>query len=243
VLLAGKVAIVTGGSRGIGRAIVETFAAEGAQVVFTGRSKDVDSLPPANGSSAVGVRCDVRSEPDVDVLVASTLERFGSVDVLVNNAGIARDSMMHRMELSDLQDVLDVNFVGTWLCSRAVLRVMRGQETGGSIVNISSIAAKAGNLGQSGYSASKAAVVALTKTMAREGAQKGIRANVIRPGFIETEMTRGLGGEARSRLMQDVPLQRPGLPTEVAQAVLFLASDMSSYVTGAVLDVSGGRQM
>jgi NAD(P)-dependent dehydrogenase (short-subunit alcohol dehydrogenase family) len=243
VLLDGKVAVVTGGTRGIGRATVETFLSHGASVVFAGKGERIEELQGAFGAKSLGVRCDVRSEDDVDELMDSAVRRFGSIDILVNNAGIARDAMVHRMELSDFLEVLDVNLVGTWLCSRAALRRMRERGGGGTIVNVSSISAKAGNLGQGNYAASKAAVVALTKTIAREGARRGIRANAIRPGLIETDMTGSLDPAARARLMTDIPLGRPGLPAEVAQAALFLASDMSSYITGSVLDVSGGRQM
>ncbi len=248
MLLTDKTVLVTGGTRGIGRAVCESFVAHGAQVVFTGLSPDLPvGLPAARpdleaGPGSTGVRCDVSVEEEVDALVAAIVVRHGRLDVVVNNAGIARDSMTHRMELADFRAVLEVNLTGTWLTTRAALRHMR-VAGGGAIVNIASISGKVGNLGQGNYAASKAGVVALTKTVAREGASKGIRANVINPGFIETDMTDGLSDDARARLVQDIPLGRPGRPSEVAKAALFLASDLSSYMTGAVLDVSGGRHM
>lgn len=243
MLLTGKVAVVTGGTRGIGGAIVEAFLAQGASVVFAGRDEGrIGERDRAWGPQAIGVRCDVTSEEDVDRLVHTAVNHFGSIDVLVNNAGIAKDSMVHRMELNDFREVVDVNLLGTWLCCRAALRQMRN-EGSGAIVNISSISGKVGNVGQGNYAASKAAVVALTKTIARESAGKGIRANVIRPGLIDTDMTGELGPSARARLLESIPMLRAGLPDEVAQAALFLASEMSSYITGSVLDVAGGRHM
>ena len=222
---------------------MDEFLVHGAHVVCA--SRHGESGPAAPGSHGIlsPVLCDVSDEVAVAAMFAGATEQFGTVDIVVNNAGIARDRMTHRMELSDLRAVLDVNFVGTWLVCREAVRLMRARAGGGSIVNVSSISAKAGNLGQGNYAGSKAAVVAFTKTLAREGGPHGIRANAVRPGFIDTDLTAGLDAAARARLTGDIPLGRPGLPAEVAQAVFFLASERSSYITGAVLDVSGGRYM
>lgn len=242
-MLSGKVAIVTGGSRGIGRAVAERFRAMGATVIITGRGARTQQAADGLGYGTFGVRCDVSDENDVVALFDDAVERFGRVDVLVNNAGVARDAMIHRMSLADFQEVVDTNLLGTWLCTRAAVAHMLIRDGGGSIVNVSSISGKVGNFGQSNYAASKAGVVALTKSVAREGARANIRANAILPGFIDTDMTSGLGSDARKRLLKDVPLGRPGRPAEVAEVALFLAADMSSYVTGAVIDCSGGRHM
>jgi 3-oxoacyl-[acyl-carrier protein] reductase len=242
MLLQGQTAIVTGATRGIGRAIAERFLSAGARVVVAARGDAIAEVARDLQGEALGVACDVSKEGDVARLVQTALSQFGAIDVLVNNAGIARDGMIHRMTLEDFRAVIDVNLQGTWLCSRAVVSHMR-DTGGGAIVNISSISGKAGNLGQGNYAASKAGIVALTQTLAREGASKGIRANAIRPGLIRTELTEALTEDAWQRLLRDVPLGRPGEPQEVAEAALFLASSMSSYVTGAVVDVSGGRYM
>jgi 3-oxoacyl-[acyl-carrier protein] reductase len=242
-MLTGKVAVVTGGSRGIGRAVVEELLVQGADVVSASQSGDTGPAPPGSAGTLLPVRCDVSDEADVAALFEAALGRFGAVDVVVNNAGIARDGMTHRMELGDLRAVLDVNVVGTWLCCREALRHMRSRDGGGAIVNVASLAGKTGNLGQGAYVASKEAVVALTRTIAREGGSRGIRANAVRPGFIDTDMTSRLDPAARARLTGDIPLGRPGRPAEVAHAVAFLVSDRSSYITGAVLDIAGGRGM
>jgi 3-oxoacyl-[acyl-carrier protein] reductase len=243
MLLNKKVAVVTGGTRGIGRAIAERFAEEGAAVVVVGRGSGVAEMARELGDDAIGVSCDVANEQSVTALLAIVLDRFGRIDVLVNNAGMTRDGMIHRSSLEDFRAVVDVNLQGTWLCTRAVLGHMRDREGGGAIVNVASIAGKVGNLGQGAYSASKAGVVALTKTTAREGARCGVRANAIMPGLIDTDMTRSLTAEAWTGVLRTIPLGRAGLPSEVAEVALFLASDMSSYVTGTALEVAGGRNM
>ncbi|MBC7631669.1 SDR family NAD(P)-dependent oxidoreductase [Aeromicrobium sp.] len=235
-LLDGKVAIVTGGTRGIGGAIATTFAEHGATVVALATSP----VRLANVDTRV---CDVSDEASVMSTFGSALADHGRIDVLVNNAGVAIDSVIHRGSLEDFRRVLDVNLQGTWLCTREALRHMRDREGGGAIVNIASIASKAGNLGQAAYVSSKAGVEALTRTTAREGARHGIRANAIRPGLIATDMTAGMPQHSWEEKLASIPMARPGDPREVAEVALFLASDMSSYMTGAVLDVAGGREM
>jgi 3-oxoacyl-[acyl-carrier protein] reductase len=235
-LLDGRVAVVTGGTRGIGRAIATTFSAHGATVVALGTSEqqhtDIDTR-----------KCDVADEESVVTTFRSVLADHGRIDVLVNNAGVAIDSVIHRGSLEDFRRVVDVNLQGTWLCTREALRHMRDRDGGGAIVNVASIASKAGNLGQAAYVSSKAGVEALTRTTAREGARHGIRANAIRPGLISTDMTAGIPQRSWDDKLASIPMARPGDPAEVAEVALFLASDMSSYVTGAVLDVAGGREM
>ncbi|MCL8250413.1 SDR family oxidoreductase [Aeromicrobium fastidiosum] len=229
-------AVVTGGTRGIGRAIVETFTSHGAVVVaLSATGRDVSGIDSR--------RCDVSDEASVATTFAAVVSQHERIDVLVNNAGTAVDSVIHRGSLEDFRHVLDVNLQGTWLCTREALRHMRARDGGGTIVNVASIAAKAGNLGQAAYASSKAGVEALTRTTAREGARHGIRANAIRPGLISTDMTAGMPQHSWDDKLASIPLARAGRPREVAQAALFLASDMSSYVTGVVLDVAGGREM
>lgn len=233
------VVLVTGGTRGIGRAIVDAFVTKGAHVVYTGQAPQ---RPKSASPNAIHRACDVRSSDAVDQLVAEISAEYGRLDVLVNNAGISRDSLIHTTHETDFDDVIEVNLRGTWLCTRSALRLMRASGSG-SIVNISSISGKVGNFGQASYAASKAGIVALTKVTAREGARYGIRANAIRPGFIETAMTDAMRDQDREALLATVPLGRPGLPSEVASVATFLASSAASYVTGAVIDVAGGRHM
>lgn len=235
-LLEGRVAVVTGGTRGIGRAISLIFAEQGATVVALGTG-----AAPADG---VAVRvCDVSDESSVMSTFQSILSDNDRIDVLVNNAGIAVDSVIRRGTVEDFRRVLDVNLLGTWLCTREALQHMSQREGNGAIVNISSIGAKAGNLGQAAYVSSKSGVEALTRTTAREGARYGVRANAIRPGLIATDMTAAIPRDSWDQKLASIPMSRAGQPDEVAQAALFLASDMSSYITGVMLDVSGGREM
>jgi len=249
VLLDGRIAIVTGSARGIGRAIAERYVAEGATVVIADIDADEASATAkqvaADGGTTDSLACDVVDEGAVQAMVNAVLERHGRLDVLVNNAGIIRDAMMHRMSLEQFRQVIDVHLQGTWLCSRAALAHMRQREpdTGGTIVNLSSISGKLGNLGQSNYAAAKAGIVALTKSTAREGARFGIRANAIVPGLIRTAMTEAMPADAWAEKMLDIPLGRAGEPDEVAKVALFLASDLSSYVTGTTVEVTGGRGM
>jgi 3-oxoacyl-[acyl-carrier protein] reductase len=244
MLLDGRVAIVTGGAQGIGLAIGERFTEHGATVVLADLDGDAAAKAAAGlGGAAEGVACDVTVEDDVQALVDGAVARHGQVDVLVNNAGITRDAMMHRMSLAEFRQVIDVHLQGTWLCSRAALTHMRGRDGGGAIVNLSSISGKIGNLGQTNYAAAKAGIVAMTKSIAREGARFGIRANAVQPGLIRTAMTEAMPAAAWEEKLADIPLGRAGEPSEVADVVLFLASDMASYVTGAVIEITGGRNM
>jgi len=234
--LAGRVAVVTGAGRGIGRAVARRLVDHGAVVVALNRSPSVE---PAGWAE---LACDVSSERSVEEAVGTVLTRHQRIDILVNNAGITHAAMVQRDDIGAWEHVLHTNLLGPLLCTRAVLGPMRAAGSG-AIVNVSSMAARLGNAGQGAYSASKAGVEAFTRTTAREGARHGIRANAVRPGFIETDMTGALDAVARERFLETVPMGRPGRPEEVADAVVFLASDWSSYLTGTVLDVAGGRGM
>ena len=245
MLLDGRIALVTGAARGIGLAIAQRFAADGATVVVADLDGDAatDAAEALEGP-AEGVACDVVDEADVARMVDGVVERHGRLDVLVNNAGITRDAMMHRMTLDDFRAVIDVHLQGTWLCSRAALTHMRSREDpGGAIVNLSSISGKVGNLGQTNYAAAKAGIVAMTKSTAREGARFGVRANAVQPGLIRTAMTEAMPRQAWDDKLADIPLGRAGEPSEVADVVAFLASDMSSYVTGVTIEIAGGRHL
>ena len=196
-----------------------------------------------SGAKAIGAECDVTSETSVDAAVAVAVERFGGVDVYVNNAGFTRDAIMRKMPLDDFLAVLNVHLVGAWLGTRASSAAMRTVGRGGSIINMSSISGKVGNPGQTNYSAAKAGIVGLTKASAKEVARYGIRVNAIQPGLIDTAMTALMPPEVLARRIEDVPLGRIGRIEDVANAALFLASDLSAYVTGTVIEVTGGRHM
>lgn len=243
-LLEGRTAVVTGGAQGLGRAIVERFVDQGAQVVIG----DVD-LAAAEACAAdlgegvaVAVRCDVTSEEEMAALVATATKTFGGLDVMVNNAGVLRDATMRKMTLDDFRLVLDIHVQGTWLGTRAAAGVMR-EDGGGSIVNMSSISGKVGNLGQTNYSAAKAGIVGLTKAAAKEVAHVGVRVNAIQPGLIRTPMTEAMREDIWQQRLQEIPMGRFGEPVEVASVAVFLASPLSSYMTGTVLEVTGGRHM
>ena len=238
--LEGRVAIVTGASRGIGAAIVKKLADEGATVVACARSIE------ACEGAAMCQKVDVSDAAQVDACVKATLEKFGKVDILVNNAGITRDGLLMRMSDDDWDQVLDINLKGTFLFTRAVARPMMknkaadGTQLGGSIVNITSVVGITGNAGQANYTASKGGVIALTKTTAKELGSRNVRCNAVAPGFIESKMTEGLSDEIKQSCMASIPLKRFGQVEDVAKAVAWLASDDSSYVTGQVLSVNGG---
>ena len=242
--LTNKIALVIGGASGIGLAIASRFVDEGATVVIA----DLDEAAAATAAAsfpdgrAIAVRCDVTSESDVDALVRGTVERLGSLDVMVNNAGITRDATMAKMSLDDFRLVMDVHLVGTWLGTKAAGAVMRDQQAG-AIVNISSISGKVGNFGQTNYSAAKAGIVGMTKAAAKELARHGVRVNAIQPGLIRTAMTEAMPQKAWDAKMTEIPMARAGEPAEVAAVAAFLSSDLSSYMTGTVLEVTGGRYM
>lgn len=244
--LATKTAIVTGGSRGIGRAIAFRLAELGAAVVLCGRSlqalEAVTSEIESRGGKALAVQCDVAIDADVQGLIDTTLGTFGRIDILVNNAGITRDTLLMRMSESDWDDVMDVNLKGLFRCTKAVLRPMLKQRAG-RIINISSVVGLMGNAGQANYAAAKAAVLGFTKSTAREVAARGITVNSVAPGYIETDMTDGLDGDQKERLLAGIPLARMGQPEEIAHAVAFLASDEAGYITGQCLVVDGGLVM
>ena len=244
--LTGKVALVTGAAQGIGKAIALLLARNGADIVVSDinlekaeeTAKEVRSI----GQKAMAVRVDVANWNDVERMVEGILEKLAKIDILVNNAGITRDKLILRMTEEDWDAVLSVNLKGTFHCTKAVVRHMAKQRSG-KIVNIASVVGEMGNAGQANYSASKAGVIGLTKTIAREYAQRGINVNAIAPGYIETPMTEALPEKAKEELKKLIPMERLGKPEDVAEAVLFLASEESSYVTGQVLNVNGGIYM
>lgn len=246
-MLKGKTAIVTGASRGIGKAIVLKLAKLGANVVINYRNNEEKAEEllreiESYGTKAIKVKCDVSKFDETKLLIDKTLETFGSIDILVNNAGITRDNLLIRMKETDFDLVLDTNLKGTFNTIKHVSKIMLKQRSG-SIINISSISGVIGNIGQVNYSASKAGVIGLTKSAARELAQRGVRVNAIAPGFIETDMTDKLPEDVKKKMLENTPLNRFGKPEEIADVVVFLASDMSSFVTGQIINVNGGMSM
>jgi 3-oxoacyl-[acyl-carrier protein] reductase len=244
--LAGRVAIITGGSRGIGLASARLLAEDGASVVVSGR--DADRLKAATreleagGTTVVGIVADAAKREDADRLVEATRERFGRIDVLVNNAGMTRDQLLVRMKDDDFDQVLDTNLRGVFFMTRAVGKLMMRQRSG-RIINVSSTAGVMGNAGQVNYSAAKAGVIGLTKAAARELAHWKILVNAVAPGLIETDMSASLPADARETLLGQVPLKRIGEAHEVAEVVRFLAGDGAAYITGQTIHVNGGLYM
>jgi len=243
-LLEGKTVIITGASRGIGKGIAEVFAKQGANIAFTYRASDekakvLEVALSANGCKAKGYKSDASDFEDAQQLAADVMDEFGSIDVLVNNAGITKDGLLMRMSEEDFDSVMDVNMKSVFNMTKAVLRPMLKQKKG-SIINMSSVVGVKGNAGQANYSASKAAINGFTKSTALELGSRNIRCNAIAPGFIETEMTEALGKNQIQEWRDSIPLKRGGTPEDIANATLFLASDMSAYVTGQVLHVCGG---
>lgn len=241
--LTNKVALVTGSTRGIGREIAAVLSGYGARVAVVGREKDrAEAAASQLGGGAIGFGCDVSDSSAVAQLVADTESAFGSLDILVNNAGLTRDNIVMRLKDDDWDAVLDANLRGAFATIRAASKGMMKRRWG-RIINISSVVGIIGNKGQANYAASKAGLIGLTKTVAKELASRNILVNAIAPGFIETEMTDAMTPEARKGLIDAIPLGRLGSPADVAQAVAFLSSDYASYITGQVLVVDGGMVM
>lgn len=243
--LQGRVAIITGASRGIGRATALELAKVGAKVVVnyarsSAAAEEVVAEIVAAGGEATALQADVSQAEEVDNLVKQTKEKFGQIDILVNNAGITRDTLLLRMKPEDWQAVINLNLTGVFLCTRAVSKLMLKQRSG-RIINIASVAGQMGNPGQANYSAAKAGVIGFTKTVAKELASRGVTVNAVAPGFIATDMTSGLESEG---ILQFIPLGRYGKPEEVAGMVRFLAGDpAAAYITGQVFNVDGGMVM
>ena len=245
-LLEGRTAVITGAAQGLGLAIAEAFVAEGANVVLGDLNEEAVQEAAKNlgvGDRAVGMACNVVELAQVEALVNKANEVFGSVDVMVNNAGITRDATMRKMTEEQFDQVIAVHLRGTWNGLKTASAIMREQENGGSIINVSSISGKVGMLGQTNYSAAKAGIVGMTKAAAKEVGFKNVRVNAIQPGFINTAMTAAMRQDVIDSKLAEIPMGRAGEPSEVASVVLFLASDMSSYMTGTVQEISGGRHI
>lgn len=245
--MAGRGGVVTGGAQGIGLAIATALVREGASVVLADldldtATKAAEALSARGPGRAIAARCDVTSEEQIAATVTACTDAYGSLDFWVNNAGITRDKTLRNMTLDDFRQVIDVHLVGGWLGTRAAAAVMREQGRG-AMVNISSISGKVGNPGQTNYSAAKAGLVGLTKAAAKELARYGIRVNAVQPGLIRTTMTASMKQEVFQSRIAEIPLARVGEPEEVAEVVLFLLSDRSSYMTGTVLEIGGGRHI
>ncbi len=246
-LLSGKVALITGAARGIGKAIALQFAAEGADIAFTDLAIDESGAATQQEIEALGVKCKAYASnaavfAEAHEVVEQVVADFGRVDILVNNAGITRDKLMMRMAEADWDAVLTVNLKSAFNYIHAVTPVMARQR-GGSIINMASVVGVSGNAGQCNYSASKAGMIGLAKSIAKEMGPRGIRANAIAPGFIITDMTNALSEEVRAEWAKQIPLRRGGTPEDVAKVALFLASDLSQYVTGQVIHCCGGMNM
>ncbi len=241
-----KVAVITGASRGIGRSIALALAAQGATIVAMDMDKastdTVVSELKAAGAKALAVVGNVTSSEDVERMISAAVEEFGRVDILVNNAGITRDGLIMRMKDDDWDAVLSVNLKGAFLCTRAAFKVMSKQRYG-RIINIASVVGQMGNAGQANYCASKAGLIGMTKSNAREMAKRNVTVNAVAPGFIATAMTDALSDKVREELTAQIPLERLGSSEDIANAVLFLASEASGYITGHVLSVNGGMYM
>ena len=247
MLLDGKTALVTGASRGIGRAIALCLAAEGARVAinYAGNVKaaeEVKAAIEAAGGTAILCQADIADSAAVEAMAANVVKEFGTIDILVNNAGITRDTLLMRMKDEDFAKVLDTNLKGVFYCTKAVSKLMMKKRSG-RIVNMASVVGLVGNAGQTNYAAAKAGVIGFSKSAAKELASRGITVNVVAPGFIGTDMTAGLPESVKEKMLTDIPLGRMGEPEDVARAVLFLASDQASYITGQVVNVDGGMVM
>ena len=245
-MLEGKKAVVTGAAQGIGQAIAETLAQAGADVVVVdldaGRCQETVDRVKNHNRQALALSTNVGQWDEVKALVDQVVKDWGRIDIFVNNAGITRDGLVVRMKEEDWNAVIQVNLTGTFYCSKAALGPMSKQRYG-RIINMASVVGVMGNAGQANYAASKAAVIGLTKTIAREYASRNITVNAVAPGFIDTAMTQALGDDVRDMLSKQIPLGRLGQPNDIAEAVRFLASDAANYITGQVLHVNGGMHM
>ncbi|MBR3599605.1 MAG: 3-oxoacyl-[Lachnospiraceae bacterium] len=245
--LDGKTAIVTGGSRGIGRSICLALAKAGANVVTcyahgADGANETVKLCEELGVRAMAMKADVANYEDVSAMVSKTKEEFGSIDILVNNAGITKDNLMLKMTEADFEQVIDTNLKGAFLFTKDVSKIMLKQRSG-RIINISSVVGVFGNAGQVNYAASKAGLIGMTKSVAKELASRGITSNAIAPGFIETDMTAALNDSVAEEMLKAIPLKRMGTGEDIANTVVFLASDYASYITGQVICVDGGMAM
>lgn len=245
--LKNKVALVTGGSRGIGREIALELSKQGVNIAISygsNSSKAMETVEElkANGVEAIAIKANVANEEEVNDLVKAVEVTLGTIDILVNNAGITKDNLLIRMNSNDWDEVMDVNLKGVFLCTKAVCRSMMKKRYG-KIINISSVVGINGNTGQGNYSASKAGVIGFTKSMAKELSSRGIRVNAIAPGFIETDMTQILKEEIKKEMLKNIPLSTFGQPKDIANLVVFLASEKSDYITGQVIKVDGGMSI
>lgn len=246
-MLVNKSAIVTGGTRGIGKEIAKSLAENGANIAINYRryTEEIEELIEelrALGVKALAIKCDISNEDEVNKFIKEVKENFGSIDILVNNAGITKDGLLLRMSEKDFNDVIDVNLKGTFNMTKAVSSIMVKQRFG-KIINISSVVGVAGNAGQCNYAASKAGVIGFSKSIARELASRNINVNVVAPGYINTDMTKGLPDKVKEEVLKTIPMKKIGEPKEIANLVLFLSSDLSNYITGQVINVDGGMVM
>lgn len=242
-----KVALITGGSRGIGKEIALELAKNGVNIAISyvsngEKAKEVLEEIKSYGVKAAAIKANVSVEEDVIQMIKAIEEELGTIDILVNNAGVTKDNLLIRMKEEDWDEVMNVNLKGTFLCTKAVSRAMMKKKYG-KIINISSVVGIMGNAGQGNYSASKAGVIGFTKSMAKELASRGIRVNAIAPGFIQTDMTEGLKDEIKEAMLKEIPLNYFGNPKDIANLVVFLASESSDYITGQVINVNGGMYM
>ncbi|MEF2114536.1 MULTISPECIES: 3-oxoacyl-[acyl-carrier-protein] reductase [Clostridium] len=246
-MLKGKTAVVTGASRGIGRAIALKLAKHGANVVVNYRNsvdavqevvKEIEAL----GVKVLAIQADISSYTDVENMIKKSVEEFGSIDVLVNNAGITKDGLLMRMKEADFDSVIDINLKGAFNCTRHVAAIMLKQRSG-RIINISSVSGLTGNAGQVNYSAAKAGIIGMTKSVAKEFGSRGVTCNAVAPGYIQTDMTEDLPAKVKDTIMGTIPLKRLGRPEDVANVVAFLATDEAAYITGQVINVDGGMVM